>query len=90
MHAYRGLAFIFDGGLRLAVGSEVAQYAFFAHFGQAPGQTMSDSYGHGQHFRGLVAGIAKHHALVARTASIHAHGDVAGLLIDARDHRASI
>jgi len=35
---------------------------------------------------GLIAGVAEHHALSAGAARVHAHGDVAGLFIDARNH----
>ncbi len=34
--------------------------------------------------------IAEHHALVARAARIHTHGDVARLPVDRRDHRTRI
>ena len=38
----------------------------------------------------FVAGIAKHHALIAGAAGVNAHGDVARLLVDAGDDRAGI
>ena len=38
----------------------------------------------------LPAGIAKHHSLVAGAAGIHAHGNVAGLLVNARDYGAGV
>ena len=34
--------------------------------------------------------VAEHHALVAGAARVHAHGDVAGLLVDAGDHGAGV
>ena len=34
--------------------------------------------------------IAEHHALIARAAGVHAHGDVARLFVDAGDHGAGI
>ena len=46
--------------------------------------------GGGHQLRGLVGGVAEHHALVACSAGVDAHGDVAGLLVDGRDHGAGI
>ena len=40
--------------------------------------------------RSFIAGIAKHHALVAGATGVDAHGDIAGLLVDAGDHGAGI
>jgi hypothetical protein len=45
----------------------------------------------GRHqFFGLVASIPKHHSLVAGAAGVYAHGDVAGLLVDAGDDGAGV
>ena len=46
--------------------------------------------GRGHQLGVLVAGVAEHHALVAGAAGVHAHGDVAGLLVDAGDHGAGV
>ena len=84
---------VFNGHLRLAVGTQVGQQAVLAHLGQLTGQAMRQRDGHGHQFLGLVAGIAEHHALVAGTGVVlsalaagfqrivNAHGDVGRLLI---------
>ena len=63
---------------------------------------MRHGDGHGHIFGRLVAGIAEHHALIARAdvrASVlgaalerivHAHGDVAGLLVERGQHGAGL
>ncbi len=38
----------------------------------------------------LAAGVAEHHALVARAARVHAHRDVGALLVDVGDYRARL
>src|SRR5439155_12008446 len=47
-------------------------------------------YGHRHQLRILITRIPKHHSLVAGAASVHAHGDVAGLLVDAGDNGAGV
>ena len=51
---------------------------------------MGQRDGSRHQFRGLVGGIAEHHALIACAAGVHALGDVAGLLVDAGDDRAGV
>ena len=44
----------------------------------------------GRHeLRCFVGGVAEHHTLVARSARIHTHGDVRGLLVEGREHLAA-
>src|SRR5580658_9409427 len=38
----------------------------------------------------LITSITKHHALVAGAAGVYAHGDVAGLFVDAGDYGAGV
>ena len=76
--------------LALAVGPQVGQLAVLANFGQPPRQLVRQRDGSRHQLFGLVGGVAEHHALVAGAAGVHAHGDVAGLLVDRRDHRAGI
>src|ERR1039457_5250773 len=38
----------------------------------------------------LIHGIPKHHSLVAGAAGVYAHGDVAGLFVDAGDYGAGV
>ncbi len=54
------------GHLGLAVGAQKLQRAVLAHLGQAFREAMGQVNGHGHERARLVAGIAEHHALVAR------------------------
>ena len=101
-----GLVFavVLDGYLGLAVGTEVGQQAALAHLGEAAGHFLRQGDGQGHEFRGLVAGVAEHHALVAGAVFeavallafleleglVNAHGDVAGLLVDGGDDGAGV
>ena len=62
---------IAHGHLGLAVGAQKLKRAVLAHLGEALGEAMGQVDGHGHERARLVAGIAEHHALVAR-----AHGFV--------------
>ncbi len=57
---------------------------------QTHGQLVRQRNRRGHEFLILVASIPKHHSLVAGAAGIYAHGDVAGLFIDAGDDGASV
>jgi len=94
---------ILHGDLGFAVGAQIVHQALLADLGQAHGHLLGQGNGQGHQLRGLVAGIAEHHALVAGTvvqllvggllglqALVHAHGDVAGLLVDVGDHGAGV
>ncbi len=61
-----------------------------ADFRKPHGQLVGQRNRRGHQFRVLVAGIAKHHSLVAGAAGVHAHGDVAGLFVDAGDDGAGV
>jgi hypothetical protein len=39
---------------------------------------------------GFIGGVTEHHALVAGAAGVHAHGDIARLLVDAGDDGAGV
>ena len=87
-----------DGHLGLSVGIEVRQRAVLADFGKPKGQAVAQRDGQGHFLRGLVAGIAEHHALVAGAdvrlvlpaaglqGVVHAHGDVRALVVDGGHH----
>ena len=94
---------ILHGDLGLAVGAQIVHQALLADLGQAHGHLLGQGNGQGHQLRGLVAGIAEHHALVAGAvvqlligvllglqALVHAHGDVAGLLVDVGDDGAGV
>ena len=61
-----------------------------ANFRKPHGQLVGQRNRRRHQLRILIAGIAKHHSLVAGAAGVHAHGDVAGLLVDAGDHGAGV
>ena len=91
IHAHRLVVrVILHRYLALAVGPQVRHQSILADLGQPMRQLVRqrDRRRH-QLFR-LVRRIAEHHALVAGAAGIHAHRNVAGLLVDRRDHRAGI
>ena len=81
---------VFDRHLRFAVGTQIRKPAMLANFGEPHGQLVGQRNRGGHQLRGFVAGIAKHHSLVAGAAGVDAHGDVAGLLVDAGDHGAGV
>ena len=81
---------VLDRDLALAVGAEVGQLAVLAHFGELLVSLCASEIGVGISSGVLVGGIAEHHALVAGAAGVHAHGDVAGLLVDGGDHGAGV
>ena len=90
-------ALVLDGHLTLGVGPQPRQGAAFPDRGLALHQGMGIGDGHGHEHRGLVAGIAEHQALVARSliqvkpaALVHPLGDVTGLLVDGGQHRAGL
>jgi hypothetical protein len=88
---------VFDGDLRFAIGAQKWQRAILAHFRQAPDDPMRQDDGHGHQFRGLIAGITKHEALIpspllgVQTLALrHALVDIRRLLMYGRQHRAGI
>ena len=83
---------VLHGDLGLAVGPQIVHQALLADLGQALGQLVAQGDGQGHQLRGLVAGVAEHHALVAGAAHlvVGAQGDVGGLLVDAGDDAAGV
>ena len=61
---------VLHGDLALAVRAQVIQLAALAHLSQLLGQLVGQADGHGHQLRGLIAGIAEHHALVTGTAHL--------------------
>ena len=91
IHAY-GLmvCVVLDGDLALAVRPQVGHGAVLAHFAQLRGELVCQRDRRRHQLGRLVRGIAKHHALVAGAAGVHAHRDVRRLRVDGRDDRAGI
>ncbi len=81
---------VFDGDLGFAVRTDPGQDALFPDFRQAFGQAVGQDDGHGHQFGRLVRGVPEHQTLIARAPRVHAHGDVAGLLVDRGEDRAGV
>jgi hypothetical protein len=81
---------IFDGDLGFAVGPQVWAEAIFSYFGETLGKFVSKRDRGGHEIGVLVNGEAEHHTLIAGAARVDAHSNVAGLLVDARDHSAGV
>ena len=76
--------------LGLAVGPQKRKRPVFAHRREPLGQLVRQRNGGGHQIRILIHRIAKHHPLVAGAPGVHAHCDVARLLIDAGDDSAGV
>ena len=61
---------VLEGDLGLTIRAQVGQHARLAHLGQALGQPVGEPDRHRHQVVGLVARVAEHHSLVARTLSI--------------------
>ena len=87
VHAGGLAVHILHRDLTLAVRAQVVQLAALAHLGQLLGQLVGQADGHGHQLRGLIAGIAEHHALIACTAHliVGAQCDVGALAVDVGD-----
>ena len=88
-----GLAVVvLHGDLALAVRAQVIQRAVLAHLGQALGQLMGQADGQRHQLGRLVAGVAEHHALVARTGHVvvGAQRNVGTLAVDVGDDAAGV
>jgi hypothetical protein len=81
---------IFDCDLGFAIGAEVRAGTVLANLRKFLAELMRERDGHRHQLGRLVAGEAKHHALVAGASGIDAHGDIARLFVDARDHSAGV
>lgn len=89
--------------LGFAVGTEVIHLPLLADLGEALGHFMGQGNGQGHALRGLVTGVAKHHALIPRAVVqlavalglglqrlVHPQGDVGTLLVDVGDDAAGV
>ena len=89
---------VLHGDLGLAIGAQIVNQALLAHICQALGHFLRNGDRQGHQLRGLIAGVAEHHTLVAGAvvqggiagalglqALIHAQSDVAALLVDIGD-----
>ena len=106
LHARRAAVHVAHGNLRLAVGAQIRHGAVLAYRGQSLGQAVRQVDGQGQERLRLVAGVAEHHALVARAHGVvrvvagasvlglprrvDAERDVRALLVDGVDDAAGL
>jgi len=77
---------VFDSHLGLAVGPRPAQGSVTAFLTEPPGQAVGELDRRRHQLRGLVAGEAEHHSLVARAAGVDPLRDIRRLLVDADEH----
>ena len=66
IHGHGLAVFIFHRHLTLSIGAQPWECSILAHLGQAAGQLVRQRDGQWHQLRGLIAGIAEHHALIAR------------------------
>ena len=92
VHPDGAVAVVLHRHLALAVGAQIVHLAALAHLGQPAGQLVGQADGQGHQLGGLVAGVAEHHALVARAADlvVGAEGDVGALPVDVGDDGAGV
>ena len=76
VHASGPPVAVFDRDLRLAVRPQEINFSGFSNFGELLRQTVGQLNGKGHQFFGLIAGKAKHQALIARAAGVYAHGNI--------------
>ena len=88
---------VLHGDLTLAVRAQPVELAGLAHGRQLHGKLLGIGDGSGHQLGRFAAGEAEHHALIARAegvgivkGAVHAHGDIAGLLVDGSEHSAGM
>ena len=97
------LAVILHSDLSLAVRPQIVHKSGLADLGKLPGHFMRQRNRQGHQLRGLIAGVAEHHALIAGAVIqlglagflglqrlVHAQSDIAGLLVDVGNNTAGI
>src|ERR1044072_6546142 len=73
---------IFHGHLRFSIGSYPGEDILFPDLRQSLVDPMGEYDRHRHQLFCMIGGIAEHQPLIAGGARIHAHGDVARLLVD--------
>jgi hypothetical protein len=81
---------VLDRHLGLAVGPQVGQGLVLAHARHLARQQVGEVDRHRHQLRGLIAGEAEHHSLVAGTARVDAPRDVRRLLVDRHDDATGV
>ena len=101
IHTNRLVPIVFHGDLCLAVRAEISQCLILSQFCQLFAQLMGQRNCQRHQFRRLIAGITKHHALVAGAGLgslaasgfdriVYTHCNIRGLLVDRLEHRTGI
>ena len=104
VHADGLVAIVLHRDLRLSIGPQIVHKSGLADLGELAGHFVCKGNGQGHQLRGLVAGVAEHHALIAGAvvqtvvclalldlqALVHAQRDIAGLLINVGDDAAGV
>ena len=100
--AYRlAVLVVLNGHLSFAVGTQIAQLAALANVGKLLGQLVRQRDGERHKLWRFIAGVAEHHALVARAdvadvffsaleRIVNAHRDVGRLLVDGGEYCAGV
>ena len=81
---------VFHRDLGFAVGAKEGKCSVLAHQREPLRQLVRERDGCRHQLFVLVHRVPEHHSLVAGAPGIDAHGDVAGLLVDAGDHSAGV
>ena len=81
---------VFNCDLGFAVGTKEGKSSILANLREPHGQLMRQRDGSRHQLLILIHRIPKHHSLVAGAAGVYAHGDVAGLFVDAGDDGAGV
>ena len=84
------LGIVFDCNLGFSIRTKEGKRSILAHLRESHGQLMRQRDGSRHQLLVLVAGVAEHHALIACAAGVYAHGDIAGLFVDAGDYGAGV
>ncbi len=84
------LCIIFDRNLRLPIRTKKRQRPILPHLRQPHGQLVRQRNGGRHQLLILITRVAKHHSLIAGAAGVDAHGDIAGLFVDAGDDGAGV
>src|SRR5205085_1020031 len=81
---------IFHCNLRFSIRTEVRAGSILADFRKFLAKLLRQRNWQRHQLRRLIASKSKHHSLVAGASGVYAHGDVAGLFVNAGDHGAGV
>ena len=91
IHAHHfSVGVVFDRDLGFSIGTEEGKRSILADLRKPLRELVRQRNRRRHQFLGFIARKPKHHSLVAGAAGVHAHGDVAGLAVDAGNHGAGV